>query len=341
MVESDDAAMGTRLHGALAFRIWQGLGGQTRPEEIKVHDDTESDLVDKAFQWVCELPRGFESRCLIEHSVMPRWGDEELFTEYGTLDLAIVDNAPHPDYLIDFKFGHEGPEPTMLYHQEGSYYLGLLGDGYTRQTKAMYHMPRTGEEGALDLDQTMAYDIYSGLSKLIHVANTATDLNPHPDGCQYCPCKPSCPALRETALEIVQEAAVGPLTIPQAKRIADISKALEDAVKASKALIKDTIRAGGEVEGYKLITKRGGRVLRSEAINRALIVCQKWGVSASEILGAGKFSLTRFLDGIVGKVQHNEKLKTKKEARKLAEDELEADGIIVQGPDREELRRVK
>jgi hypothetical protein len=345
---SEDASQGTRCHKQTAHRLALALGVEPSDATEWLDDDEETDLVDKAFQHTCDLPRSHDAKILIERSLPIVRDGEPILPYNGTPDYVVLqdDDSIYPDILHDHKFGQEGPRPRELYIQMACYAVAIWNYRITRNQEprdieASYFMPRTGEQGKITFDCANRKRIIDELKNLVHITNNATDLCPG-DGCKYCPAKTQCPALRELTVETASVPAQG-MTLGQAIRLRGMKKDIEDVLSAAGTLIKDTLRAGGEVEGWELREKSAPVALATEKLSVLFGILMDFGITAGDIFSLLKGSRAK-LEGsekIIASIMHNKAIKTKKDAKTWLRDECEREGIYVHGAPREELRRVR
>lgn len=201
---------------------------------------------------------------------------------YGTADfIAVVDNVLE---VIDFKYGAGIPVSPVDNTQAMTYAVGALNRIESTDTR-MYDgidtvsirifQPRNSKGGGQSVIskgrlETWRDDVLIPGAKATEDPDAPRKAGDH---CRFCPVKSVCYALKEASLEGAKAVFADPaeltlaetqptpsdLTADQVSKVLEAAPLIEAWLKGVRAYAFERLMAGGEIEGYKLVGKKGIR----------------------------------------------------------------------------------
>ncbi len=282
--ESEAAAEGTKAHACLEFltKNRKNLVAAIRSAR-ELYDEEMIEHALDALRWAVARQEELPGSTLHSEKKV----DSSVFTmaeQFGTLDMSIV--QPFGRLVIaDFKYGAgvvrnpEGDDgngdPQLIYYALATSYEH--NHNFTDvelvviQPRAYHESGETIRTHVMTIDELLAWapKFKAGVKRTL-----APDA-PTKSGkwCRFCEAAPICPTLKddamkraqivfsdETGLESTPE--VTPFILPRLSQWLDSCDKLEAWIKKVREHALYVLERGGEIEGYKLVPKRGQRKWR-------------------------------------------------------------------------------
>lgn len=203
---------------------------------------------------------------------------------YGTNDCALYRPATGLLRVYDLKYGRGVPVEVERNSQLLYYGLGatMAEPGRLVNTvELIVVQPRAPHrDGPVRRWETSGMQMLDWAVELVDAAKRTADpaapLNPG-DWCKFCPAAPTCPALRQKALDAARAefsdttgelSLVDPAALPApdlARLLHDVGM-IEDWCRRVRELAHHEAEAGRTPEGWKLVAKRPSRKFKDEAV---------------------------------------------------------------------------
>lgn len=187
----------------------------------------------------------------------------------GTADMSILDDDRTHLTIVDYKFGQGVPVDAKDNAQGKFYAVATAHSLGIRPDKVTFHILQPRLDSHTHDTWTME-ELDQFADELRHAIRTARPEYVTGSWCRFCKGAAVCPARREEAFAAIQlhDAA---RDLPSALAILD---SLEDWIAEVKRVAHAALEAGQEVQGWKLVQKRGSRdwdpALTEEQIHRKL-----------------------------------------------------------------------
>lgn len=279
-VESDAAREGTIGHEVAA----KMLLGQ-KYDDVAGHDEEMIEGARVYFDAVAEVKKQLanpaDDKFLVEHGFDLSVLHPGLF---GTADCIVYDSVRKRLYVFDYKYGkgipvdvfEDGkPNLQLLYYGLGALEtLGLPCDLVT----LVIAQPRCfHRDGPVRKHTFSAVAMLDFSADLIAAAKKTEDpqapLVPG-DHCKFCPAKPLCPKLHETAVALAKEEFSTTVSYDPEKlsRTLSLLEAIESWAKGVREFAYAEANHGRVIPGYKLVAKRASRYWRDEEAARKYLI---------------------------------------------------------------------
>ena len=269
---------------------------------------------------------------------------------WGFADLIMLSADEKSGALIDYKFGANSQEDAETNPAAQAYALGMFKRWPTLESVDVHYLyPRRDEINRAEYHRSQMPKLELRVSTIIARANGQPERFAHPDVCQWCGNKPTCPALHKEMLPIALRYAQAkglalppipdfslvkdPQTWSRLMGLAPVFEAVADSIK--RHAIEFRQQSGTEIPGYEM-RQRTGR----KTVNNALIaweVAKQEGLTQQEFLSAVDISAKRLADAAGEKAPRGQK------AKKIAEfkGKLRDTGCLEIGADAFYLARSK
>lgn len=260
---SDPALLGTALHEVAEARILGDEEPKTWIDFKGIEHDLDPHSVE---EWIgpyvqrirSDRPLNVEVEVKLEVS-------EEV---WGTADCVSYENGTL--FVDDLKTGHNKVEafdnPQLLI-----YALGAL-DRYTllgyevKVVEVAIHQDRINHyaSAAYTVEELEAFraDLEAAV-EAVKSAKVGEGLVPSNDGCQWCPARAHCPALRAHAESVLEED-FRDMNRAMLGEAMDRIPAIKAWIKGVEDAVKEQVTSGKKVPGYKMVAGRKSRAWESE-----------------------------------------------------------------------------
>jgi Protein of unknown function (DUF2800) len=300
--ESEFAREGTAAH-ALAETCLRNNGDPVLFVGLSMHGVEITEEMAEAVSVFVEYCRGLIRDGSAEHFIEQKFSLGEINPPepmFGTVDFAAVNANTRQLDVVDLKFGRgvvvEAKEnPQLRYYALGAL-MAYKGTAPIETVKLTIVQPRVAHIEGFVRSETLDVLELLGFANDLLAAARATQEPSAPlvpgSHCRFCPANARCPAQLERAQAIAQvefsalpaDAPPAPESLPIAV-IADMMDKLpilEDWIKAMYQHVQNTLEAGQEVPGLKLVAKRATRKWVSD--EQTIAWLQDKGYATEEIL---------------------------------------------------------
>lgn len=264
--ESEFMAEGSMLHEVIEMLV---QSDETEPSSLVGYQAygqtlTSDHLVECILPALAELERVMDLYGIhsFDTEVEASW-ESEIPGAFGSIDLIGLGKV---NLIWDWKFGRGVPVSAVdngqgLFYAAGAWLSDSLSDMFDPELPTVIAIcqPRLSTTASLHQVET------TDLVQFINQAKVAVRKSQQPDApisagkhCRWCQAKPICPLKAETAHRIQREnKSLGDLgdlgeLLPLADEMADWAKSVRGAAITA-------LEGGAEIEGYKLVAKRGIR----------------------------------------------------------------------------------
>lgn len=198
---------------------------------------------------------------------LPTSSDPDLMVLWGTTDLVII--TADELVVFDLKLGFhdvevEGNEQLLLYatgieHEWSAFSF--------ERVRLVIHQPRSGgpKEWVLSVDELRAWRD-AQRPAVLAALDPASPRTASEKACQWCPAAPTCPELRDQAMEVARHefAVIERLSVEQIADVLSRVKMVNTLIRAIKRHATQMLRLGQEVPGFKLVEGKRNRVWTDE-----------------------------------------------------------------------------
>lgn len=243
---SPEAESGTRIHVAMKRSI---LSGELRTRGL---DDEESERASSCWDYFRSLEPAKEVLC--ERTF--RVGDVG-----GTADVVLLyDDRVH---VIDWKTGSAGILRTMATEQVRWYSMAAILEFDRPIAEMSVYCPATQSEYSDVFQRSDVPELEKRVAAVtLESQNPVPLYSPGYEQCLYCSAKTRCPAAWDEMRALVEST---PKHLDNPKKLGDayeVAKLAEKFASSVKSFIRERVKSGSEIDGWKAIHKRGRQYVR-------------------------------------------------------------------------------
>lgn len=363
---NEDAASGTRIHAVLALQA----GADTLTmAECDTLDMCAKQAGEVVAEWAGHHGFAAPDTSLREQrlgmnalgrvlDVTPEATSDFVFT--GQADLVLVKDGKA--LVIDYKTGRGDTAEAVDNAQLAALAVLVAGRYKVEAVRVAIVQPWAGKPTVSDYTANGLALAKSWLIETLDAASTSTpDQARAGEWCKYCKAKVACPALKESALQVVEVLNSPTLPHGDTQRAALFARAMElsperllgayrglSLVKSMAAAIEGAFRArvtAGEMPGWKIETKPGNREVTDA--QKAFAGLAPLGVTESDMLEAATVSITALEEAVRKrsgiKTQTAKRITynlTSQQAKDALNAALEAVGALGRKADKQEIVEV-
>jgi len=335
-VEMEDASSeGTDLHAAYTANRTKAL-----------HDDEQKESVQGCIDYTASLlatesgpGEWFDMQ---EVRVVLRdltWGHADRVLLHKTKPIA---------HVLDAKFTRVEGVHDFQIRTYGAAFCEMMAEAASRKQQLVLQSPETDSTWKIGvstpLEHVTTHVMVPRLRKIDTAAHVPIELlasvrqeitelyercndpfeqpTPNEDTCQRCANAHRCPALSSTAISLSkglglpmpQDFDMSSTASPKDRGRAQVlAQAFENWAKGVKSFNTEFVDAGGEIPGFKMISRSTGARIDKEDTATAAILLRDMGVTTEDILNASRLSINDLTAIVAGGDPNRTKVRTKEE----------------------------
>lgn len=229
---------------------------------------------------------------------------------FGTADCVLVHKSARVAHIIDAKFGRLSADHSFQVRTYGAAMAEMLSTNGVPEGRACHldtihcHVvaPR---QGLVETETHIAQDLWESVRKEIgelyeRIDNPFNPPTPHEDVCNKCAWASQCPAMGRMAVATAPGLGLPlPATFRPEAMISTRDRAIAQVLAEALITWADQVKKsnsqfvveGGELPGYRLVTRGTGLRIASEDTPLAIQVLEENGIPRDLVLGACRLTL--------------------------------------------------